>query len=135
MKRNELAELAKSYIGESEGAIADPGARQQVLNHAMLERAFQLTAQRVAEENLSGKTLGAATSIFKLVGANLSRDGAELRSTLMGTQGIGWEGTGFSATELQTTKNWLSNRAVTIYGGTNEVQMNIISKRVLGLPE
>ena len=135
VKRNELAELAKSYIGESEGAIADPGARQQVLNHAMLERAFQLTAQRVAEENLSGKTLGAATSIFKLVGANLSRDGAELRSTLMGTQGIGWEGTGFSATELQTTKNWLSNRAVTIYGGTNEVQMNIISKRVLGLPE
>jgi alkylation response protein AidB-like acyl-CoA dehydrogenase len=87
------------------------------------------------EENRSGKTPGETTSIFKLVGANLSRDGSELKSELMGTQGIGWEGENFSEFELETTKNWLSNRAVTIYGGTNEVQMNIIAKRVLGLPE
>ena len=101
----------------------------------MLERAYQLTAQRVAHENLSGKTPGATTSIFKLVGSTLAKEGAALRSTLMGTQGIGWEGEGFSTSELETTKNWLSNRAVTIYGGTNEVQMNIISKRVLALPD
>jgi alkylation response protein AidB-like acyl-CoA dehydrogenase len=87
------------------------------------------------EENRSGKTPGATTSIFKLVGANLARDGSELKSELMGTQGAGWTGENFSANELETTKNWLSNRAVTIYGGTNEVQMNIIAKRVLGLPE
>ena len=53
----------------------------------------------------------------------------------MGTQGIGWSGEGFNPGELESTKNWLSNRAVTIYGGTNEVQMNIISKRVLALPD
>jgi alkylation response protein AidB-like acyl-CoA dehydrogenase len=134
-KRNDYAELAKQYSGETDGKIADSGAREKVLNHSMLERSFQLTAQRVMEENRSGKTLGAPTSIFKLVGANLSRDGSELKSELMGTQGIGWEGEEFSEFELETTKNWLSNRAVTIYGGTNEVQMNIIAKRVLGLPE
>ncbi len=133
--RNELAELARSYVGDSDGKIADSGAREQVLNQTMLERAFQLTAQRVAHENLSGKTPGATTSIFKLVGSTLAKEGAALRSTLMGTQGIGWEGEGFSTSELETTKNWLSNRAVTIYGGTNEVQMNIISKRVLALPD
>ena len=134
-KKNEFVALAKQYTGESNGKIADAGAREEVLNHSMLERAFTLTAQRVGEENMSGKTLGTTTSIFKLVGANLARDGAELKSKLMGTQGIGWDGEGFSGLELETTKNWLSNRAVTIYGGPNEVQMNIIAKRVLALPE
>lgn len=134
-KRNEFVELAKQYIGTENGKIADSGAREKVLEHSMLEKAFQLTTQRVVEENRSGKTPGATTSIFKLVGANLSRDGSELKSELMGTQGAGWEGENFSENELETTKNWLSNRAVTIYGGTNEVQMNIIAKRVLGLPD
>ncbi|MBV1878671.1 MAG: acyl-CoA dehydrogenase family protein [Pseudomonadales bacterium] len=132
---NEFAQLAKAYSGEENGQIADAGAREMVLNHSMLDKAFKLTAQRVAEENRSGKTPGATTSIFKLVGSTLARDAAELKSVLMGTQGVGWEGDEFSFEELETTKGWLSNRAVTIYGGTNEVQLNIISKRVLGLPE
>jgi alkylation response protein AidB-like acyl-CoA dehydrogenase len=134
-KRNELADLAKEYTGESNARIADQGTREKVLAHSMRERAFQLTARRVAQENQSGKTPGAATSIFKLVGANLARNSTELKSEMMGINGIGWEGDEFSDKELETTRNWLNSRAVTIYGGTNEVQMNIISKRVLGLPE
>ena len=134
-KTNEYAELAKEYVGYADGKISDLGYREKVLNHTMTERAFQLTAQRAGQENSSGRTPGEATSIFKLVGSTLARDGAELKATLMGTQGLGWQGEGFTATELETTKNWLSNRAVTIYGGTNEVQMNIIAKRVLGLPD
>jgi alkylation response protein AidB-like acyl-CoA dehydrogenase len=134
-QQNELAVIAKKYAGESESKIADLGAREKVLDHSMKERAFKLTAQRVAEENRSGKTPGAATSIFKLVGANLARNATELKSELMGFNGIGWEGESFSGQELESTRNWLNSRAVTIYGGTNEVQMNIISKRVLGLPD
>ena len=134
-KRNPLADLAKQYTGEIDARIADQGTREKVLQHSMRERAFQLTARRVAQENQSGKTPGAATSIFKLVGANLARNATELKSEMMGTNGIGWEGEEFSDKELETTRNWLNSRAVTIYGGTNEVQMNIISKRVLGLPE
>ncbi len=134
-KRNELAELARSYCGDDSGKIADLGAREEVLKHSMTEKAFQLTAQRVMQENQSGKTPGATTSIFKLVGSTLSRDGSELKAKYRGVQGLGWEGEGFSAEELEATRNWLANRAVTIYGGTNEVQMNIISKRVLGLPD
>jgi alkylation response protein AidB-like acyl-CoA dehydrogenase len=49
--------------------------------------------------------------------------------------GVGWEGETFSQDELDATRGWLRDRAVTIYGGTNEVQMNIIAKRVLGLPD
>ena len=117
------------------GKIEDADARELILDHSMTERAFQLTAQRVMQESQTGKTPGAATSIFKLVGANLARDGAELKSDLMGFNGLGWEGEGFEKQELASTRNWLNSRAVTIYGGTNEVQLNIISKRVLGLPD
>jgi alkylation response protein AidB-like acyl-CoA dehydrogenase len=134
-KRNELAELAKQYSGEANNRIADPGAREKVLNHSMRERAFQLTTRRVNQENQSGKTPGATTSIFKLVGANLARDATELKSELMGFNGLGWEGDSFTKKEIDSTRNWLNSRAVTIYGGTNEVQMNIIGKRVLGLPD
>jgi len=58
-----------------------------------------------------------------------------LKSSLRGTNGVGWEGEGFTSDEVDATRGWLRDRAVTIYGGTNEVQLNIISKRVLGLPD
>jgi alkylation response protein AidB-like acyl-CoA dehydrogenase len=133
--RNELAETAKQYCGESNHRIADSVAREKVIRHTMDQKAFSLTTERVIQENMSGKTPGAATSIFKLVGSTLMKQGNELKSELMGVQGAGWEGNGFSESELEATRAWLTTRAVTIYGGTNEVQMNIISKRVLGLPD
>jgi alkylation response protein AidB-like acyl-CoA dehydrogenase len=134
-KTNVMADIAKHYFGETQGKIADSDARQKVLCHTMHERAFQLTTQRVGQENQSGKTPGAATSIFKLVGSTLAKSGAELKSELMGFGGLGWQGDQFTAAEITATRAWLNSRAVTIYGGTNEVQMNIISKRVLGLPD
>ncbi len=132
---NPFAEVAKRYHGAHDGRIADHDAREKILHHSMMDRAFQLTASRVGQENLSGKTLGATTSIFKLVGSSLARYSDELKSELMGISGVGWEGDGFSSDELLATRSWLHSRAVTIYGGTNEIQMNIISKRVLGLPD
>ena len=53
----------------------------------------------------------------------------------MGTLGIGWTGTGFSEDETETTREWLRQKSLTIAGGTKEVQLNIIAKRVLGLPD
>lgn len=135
-KTNPLVKVAKEYIGESDGGkIADYAARKDVIDHIMLEQAFALTTKRVMQENQSGGAPGAATSIFKRVGSTIAKEGSQLRSTLRGTHGLGWEAPGFTAAEVASTQSWLRDRAVTIYGGTNEVQMNIIAKRVLGLPD
>jgi len=53
----------------------------------------------------------------------------------MGTQSLGWSGAGFDDFERTTTRAWLRSKANSIEGGTSEVQLNIIAKRVLGLPD
>ena len=129
-----LVKLAKEYLGEQGSQISDPELRRRILDLNMRRLAFKLTAQRANEENRSG-TPGAATSIFKMVGAALQQDTAEIRRELMGTRGLGVDGAGFDAPELEATEEWLSTKATTIYGGSNEIQANIVAKRVLGLPE
>jgi alkylation response protein AidB-like acyl-CoA dehydrogenase len=132
---NVYATIAKEYLGEEAGKVSDPIAREKIIQQTMSEDSLKLTIERVTEEAKSGKAPGAATSIFKLVGSTLSKEGSQLKSELRGTSGLGWVGEGFTESELTATEDWLRDRAVTIYGGTNEVQMNIISKRVLGLPD
>jgi alkylation response protein AidB-like acyl-CoA dehydrogenase len=131
-----LVRIAKSYIGaDGSGRISDDALRSTILDMNMKRRAFQLTAQRTNEENKSGIP-GAATSIFKLVGAGMQRDTADLKRDLMGFRGLGaQEEVGFTTEELKATEEFLHLRTTTIYGGSNEIQANIIAKRVLGLPE
>ena len=54
---------------------------------------------------------------------------------LMGTNSLAWEGDEFNASELSTTREWLRSKANSIEGGTSEVQLNIIAKRVLAIPD
>ena len=130
-----LVKVARQYIGEQEGRIADPALREKVLDLNMNRKALDLTARRTNEETKAG-TPGAATSIFKLVGATLQRDGADLKRDLMGFRGLGaHEEVGFTAEELKATEEFLHLRTTTIYGGSSEIQANIIAKRVLGLPD
>ncbi|MGZ5923156.1 MAG: acyl-CoA dehydrogenase family protein, partial [Rhizomicrobium sp.] len=73
------------------------------------------------------------TSIMKNAGSRIGQDRAELLIEIMGNQGLGWDGEGFTRDELDTVRGWLGGKATTIYGGSAEIQNNIISKRVLGL--
>ncbi|MGB1341371.1 MAG: acyl-CoA dehydrogenase family protein [Pseudomonadales bacterium] len=132
---NPYAEIGKQYLGEDQGRVSDFEAREKITKQVMLEKSMQLTVQRVSAESQSGKAPGATTSIFKLVGSTIAKEGSALKSELRGMAGVGWDGEGFEPEELEATRGWLRDRAVTIYGGTNEVQMNIIAKRVLGLPD
>ncbi len=137
----DVAEVALRYVGAEGGRIAEPALRQRVIQWKMASRAFGLTQRRAGEDNQSGGTPGETTSIFKLYGSTLARERQDLIVELMGTRGLGWEAVGatrdvaFTRDELGALRSFLASRAVTIYGGTNEVQQNIIAKRVLGLPD
>ncbi len=131
----DVAETALRYLGERDGRIADPDLRARVIDWKMASKAFGLTQQRAGEENRAGGAPGEATSIFKLYGSTLARERQDLLVQLMGLRGVGWDGEGFADDELGAMRSFLASRAVTIYGGTNEVQQNIIAKRVLGLPD
>ena len=109
--------------------------RAHRLLHLLLLAGIAISSQRVAAETESGKAPGFTTSIFKYVGSTFMKEGSSLKSALRGSDGIGWAGDAFTDAELDSTRGWLRDRAATIYGGTNEVQLNIISKRVLGLPD
>jgi len=55
--------------------------------------------------------------------------------SIMGTQGLGWTGESFEGGELGATRGWLRSLANSIEGGTSEVMLNIIAKRILELPD
>jgi alkylation response protein AidB-like acyl-CoA dehydrogenase len=77
----------------------------------------------------------AATSIMKNAATSTLQTRAELTLEIMGHQGLGWSGDEFSKAEKEAVRAWLGGKATTIYGGSQEVQSNIISKRILGLPD
>lgn len=130
-----LHQVARDCIGVRDNRIADPVLRDAIIQHRMNGRAYSLTQRRTVAELDAGKTPDAATSIFKYYGADLSKTQQELLLKARGTQALGWEGDSFSPEELELTRTWLGSKAASIAGGTNEVQLNIIAKRVLGLPD
>ena len=129
-----LDQVAKHYVGtDEEGRIADKDLRTRVTNHLMDARAFMLTVQRAMMESKGNQSPSAATSIMKNAGSRIGQERAELLVEIMGNQGLGWEGEGFTKDELDTVRGWLGGKATTIYGGSAEIQNNIIAKRILGL--
>ena len=129
-----MGALAKEYRGEDDnGRVPDQDLRMRIVRHEMDSRAFALTLRRAALEAKSNQGPSAATSIMKNVGARITQDRAELSIEIMGMNGLGWEGEGFSEDELTQTRTWLWGKAVSIYGGSSEVQNNVIAKRILGM--
>jgi alkylation response protein AidB-like acyl-CoA dehydrogenase len=130
-----LEQVAKDYFGETGGRIASPSLRDHITRQKMDSKAFALTMQRSAEEAKAGQGPGAASSIFKYYGTELNKRRYELLLELMGTRALGWEGDGFDDGEINVTRSWLRSKGNSIEGGTSEVQLNVVSKRVLGLPD
>lgn len=130
-----LEALAKDYFGEANGRVASAALREHIARQKMDGKAFALTLQRTAEEAKAGIGTGAASSIFKYYGTELNKRRYELLLEILGTQGLGWEGEGFTEEEIGVTRSWLRSKGNSIEGGTSEVQLNVVAKRVLGLPD
>jgi len=131
-----LEDLAKRYVGlNDDGTLADSDLRARIAAHLIRARAHALTAARVAGEAKAGQGVSAAVSILKNSATSVGQERLELTLEIMGSQGLGWKGEAYSAEELGAVQDWLFSKATSIYGGSYEIQNNIIAKNVLGLPE
>jgi len=127
-------EIAKAYVGsDAAGRIADADLRARIAGHQMDAAAMRLTVQRMQDDARANQGPSAVTSIMKNANVKVNQDRAELLIEIMGFQGLGWEGETYSENEINAARNWLSGKAQSIYGGSNEIQSNIIAKRILGL--
>lgn len=130
-----LAALGREYLDTDGDQIAAPILRDAIAQSEMDSRAFALTVQRSRDAAKAGGQPGPESSMFKVYATELNKRRTELMVRIAGPQGLGWEGEGFEERELTHTRDWLRARGNSIEGGTSEIQLNIISKRVLGLPD
>ena len=134
-KTKTIDEWAKEYVGERAGRIADDAIRARVIGQRMGDDAYQLTIRRSFEEATGARAPSFLSSLFKLYGTEQNMRRNDLLMEILGAQGIGWSGDGFTGAERGATRGWLRSKANSIEGGSSEIQRNIIAKRVLGLPD
>jgi len=116
-------------------SLAPADLRSRLVRHLMDAKAHGLTIGRITAEARGKVQVSAAASILKNSATHVAQTKAELTLEVMGNQGLGWEGDVFTKEELGNVREWLAGKAMSIYGGSFEVQNNIISKNILGLPE
>ena len=125
--------LVRDYLGMEGGRLADPAIRARLVRYMMNDQAQQLTRNRAIEE-LKSRAPGFTSSAVKLTGALQKQEGDEILVEAMGVRILGLD-EHFTERERGAQRDWLYGKALTIAGGTQEIQKNIIAKRVLGLPD
>jgi alkylation response protein AidB-like acyl-CoA dehydrogenase len=130
-----LAETARPFLGEHDGYLADPALRDRISQYEMDALCFGLTLKRSGEQARAGQGPGPASSMFKLYASEMNKRRSEIQMSVRGADALGWEGEGFAPADLAETRGWLRSKGNSIEGGTSEVQLNVIAKRVLGLPD
>ena len=126
------AEIAVERIGLRDGRLAEPGLRHDLARLAMDAAAFRLMLERVTDEAKAGVGTGAASSVLKYYGTELNKQRHELLMAVCGADGLDWEGA--RSGEGVVPRAWLRSKGNSIEGGTSEIQLNIIARRILGLP-
>lgn len=134
-RKRTMRDWAHEYVDFDGDRLADETLRQRIAQFEMDALAFKLTADRSRDAAKAGRPPGPESSMFKIYGTELNQRRQELLLSIAGPQALGWEGPGFTERELTLTRDWLRSRGNTIEGGTSEIQLNIIAKRVLGLPD
>nr|WP_327532027.1 acyl-CoA dehydrogenase IpdE1 [uncultured Mycolicibacterium sp.] len=127
-------------LAERNGTIDDPLIRERLTrawvglramrSYALATMDAEQTGQAGAGKDGAGKDGAGKDNVSKLLWANWHRGLGELAMDVLGKAGLTLDGGQFS----EWQRLYLFSRADTIYGGSNEIQRNIIAERVLGLP-
>jgi alkylation response protein AidB-like acyl-CoA dehydrogenase len=129
-----LGQTAIEHMGtDAEGRLSNGMLRQAIAQYQLDAMAFAATMNRVGDEVKSGQGLGPASSIFKYYGTELNKRRNELNLSIGGESALGWSGDEYHGGNV--VRSFLRSKGNSIEGGTSEVQLNIVAKRVLGLPD
>lgn len=124
-----MGDIAVQQLGLNDaGQLVDPVLRTDVARAEIDGLAFMATMERVTDEAKSGQGVGANSSMLKYYGTELNKRRFELMMDSSGHDGLEWD------QDNDVARHWLRTKANSIEGGTSEVQLNIISKRILNLP-
>ncbi len=130
--QNEFDEVVK--LARSNGAAKDPAIRQRIAGaHAELKIMRYNAMRMLSGQSGSDGGLQKEALIYKLYWANWHRSLGELAMDVMGPECEILEGAPYELSRLQAM--YLFVRSDTIYGGTNQIQRNIIAERGLGMPK
>ncbi|MES2781632.1 MAG: acyl-CoA dehydrogenase family protein [Pseudomonadota bacterium] len=134
MMGQSVGAIAKKYCeADSDGALYDKVLRDKIADLEIRWNSFLHTVRRALQESKAQGGVSEISSVLKKLGTKLSQERSELLIEIRGLQGLGWEGEQFTDGELEDVRGWLFGKAATIYGGSTEIQNNIIAKRVLGM--
>jgi alkylation response protein AidB-like acyl-CoA dehydrogenase len=115
------------------GANKDPHVRQEIAKLMILAKSAEWTARRARAAQQHGRPQGPEGSLGKLAASHVARAAAHVHTLMTGAEAM-LTGTG-SPRDGIIAEILVSVPAVSIAGGTDEIQRNIIAERVLGLPK
>ncbi len=127
-----LSHIAVKKLGLDNGRLSNPVLRTDIARFEIDEVCHQLTMERARDETKAGASLGPSASMFKYYGTELNKRRYELLMAVGAQDALIWEGADSNEGEL--ARRWLRSKGNSIEGGTSEIQLNIVAKRILGLP-
>ncbi|HEX8578784.1 MAG TPA: acyl-CoA dehydrogenase family protein [Allosphingosinicella sp.] len=121
-------------LGEALGDVLADDAllRAEVAQFDVDAMAFKAMSERFIDELKAGQAHPAQPSMMKYAGTELNKRRHELVMAAGGSSALEWESE--RSRGGKTAKEWLRTKANSIEGGTSEVQLGIIAKRILELP-
>ena len=130
--KQEISKIAKEKIGISSGQLKDSFLRSQIAKFEMDENIFDITIERIMDEDKSGKKAALLSSFFKYYGTELNIKREELLMQIGGTDSLLWVAN--ENNDADAARKFCRSKGNSIEGGTSEIQLNIIAKRILNLP-
>ncbi len=128
-----VGQFAAEKLGrDASGRMDDPMLRAEIARFEVDEAAFRAWMKLFGAQARGGEAHPAMSSALKYYGAELNKRRWELMMATGGADALEWEGV--RSNEGAAARTWLRTKGNSIEGGTSEVQLNVVAKRVLGLP-